>query len=783
MTAPDNEGSRGYNASPGFRRRVTAMRNRICDHGRKRKKTPRFQKRSPTLLVLVFAALGAGSLVLLTPGCRQEPSSRPAAESPAASSIIVTYSPNGPVVFKTSAAEFDLSPTGYLQSYLVSNGKRLTLDEPDADAAPESAEINGKNVGDFKLDFSHVKISEAGGKLGAQGKRVEVTARSGSPAAAEIERVMTFDVYDDFPNLVVMSEVYRNAGSKPVELGRVNFQAHRLNASLVDARVPPFRMWSFQGSSYKWGKDDVMEISERFAQPNLFGPPGKDGTGGGIPVVAFWTAAMGEAVGHLEPLPLALSIPVKVGKRGRVEVGLEMDAANTLRPGESFSTPQSFASVYHGDYYEPLSVYSRALQRRGWTLAKPDDQDYQISWCGWGYESEVTPAQMLGTIPKLKEFGIRWATLDDRWFDNYGDWNPRPDTFPGEAIRQMVNRFHQEGLFVQIWWLPLAVEDAQGRYESHRYGLANVAKEHPDWLILDKNGKHAHLTRGLAALCPALPEVEAYYRQVTERFIRDWDFDGHKLDNVFSVPPCYNPTHHHRTPDDSTLAMGDVYRIVFETTRQLKPESITQICPCGTPPSLAWLPYLDQAVTADPVGSVQVRRRIKMYKALLGPQAPVYGDHVELTAIRFTPGVEHDVGSDFASTVGPGGVVGTKFVWPDPGPHFREVLLTQEKEAVWKKWISIYNSKKLSRGVFLDLYTLGYDAPEGYAIAKDGNMYYAFFAPEKSWKGELELRGLDPGSYRVFDYENGKGLGTVTVPDGKLRAEFTHHLLLEVSHE
>jgi len=733
------------------------------------------------LSALVFAVLGAGSIALLTPSCRQEPS----AESPAPSSITVAYSPAGPMVFKTPSAEFDLLPSGYLQSFLVSNGKRLTLDEPDGDAAPESAEINGKNVGDFKLDFSHVKISEARGKLGAKGKRVEVTARSSSPAAVDIEKVMTFEVYDDFPNLLAMSEVYRNTGSKPIELGRVNFQAHRLNASLVDPHVPPFRMWSFQGSSYQWGKDDVMEISEKFAQPNLFGPPGKDGTGGGIPVVAFWTAAMGEAVGHLEPLPLALSIPVMVGKLGRVEVGLEMAAGTTLQPGESFSTPRSFASVYHGDYYEPLSVYSNALQRAGWALAKPDDQDYQISWCGWGYESEVTPAQMLGTIPKLKEFGIRWATLDDRWFDNYGDWNPRPDTFPGETIRQMVNRFHQEGLFVQIWWLPLAVEDAQGRYESHRYGLANVAKDHPDWLILDKNGKHAHLTRGLAALCPALPEVEAYYHQVAERFIRDWDFDGHKLDNVYSVPPCYNPKHHHRTPDDSTRAMGEVYRVIFETTRQLKPESITQICPCGTPPSLAWLPYLDQAVTADPVGSVQVRRRIKMYKALLGPQAPVYGDHVELTAIRFTPGVEHDVGSDFASTVGAGGVVGTKFVWPDPGPHFREVLLTPEKEALWKKWTSIYNSKMLSRGVFLDLYTLGYDVPEGYAIAKDGNMYYAFFAPDpaKPWRGELDLRGLDSGSYRVFDYENGKDLGTVTLPGSKLRAEFTHHLLLEVSHQ
>ena len=60
---------------------------------------------------------------------------------------------------------------------------------------------------------------------------------------------------------------------------------------------------------------------------------------------------------------------------------------------------------------------------------------------------------------------------------------------------------------------------------------------------------------------------------------------------------------------------------------------MTQSCPCGTPPSLAWLPFMDQAVTADPVGAVQVRRRIKMYKALLGPESAVYGDHVELTAM------------------------------------------------------------------------------------------------------------------------------------------------------
>jgi alpha-galactosidase len=725
------------------------------------------------------------ALALSLPSCKQQPPAEPAASGKTGTSVSVTTSPVGPIVFKTPTAEFELLTSGTLKGFLITEGQRLTLDEPGAEGPADSVEVNGIPAGGFRLDFDHVKISEATGELGHLGKRVEVSGLSSAKGAEGIEKSVTVEVYDDFPNLAVLSEAYRNTRSEAVRLGLLKFQEHRLNASLADPRVPPFRMWSFEGSSIAWGKDDVLELPANFSQANPFGPPGKDGIGGGVPVVAFWTRAVGEAVGHLEPLPLALSIPVKTGEHGRVGVALALDAATELRLDESFRTPRSFLSVYHGDYFEPLRIYSQALAREGRAATKSGGQDYEISWCGWGYESEVTPAQMLGTIPKLKEFGIHWATLDDRWFDNYGDWNPRTDTFPGDAVQRMVKSFHEQGIRVQIWWLPLAVEDGRGKYESHAYGLAKVVKEHPDWLILNKDGTHAHLTRGLAALCPALPEVQDYYRSLTEKFIRDWDFDGHKLDNVFSVPPCYNPKHHHRSPDDSTNAMGEVYRVIFETTRQLKPESVTQICPCGTPPNIAWLPFLDQAVTADPVGSVQVRRRIKMYKALLGPEAAVYGDHVELTKIRFSPKVEHDIGSDFASTVGAGGVVGTKFVWPDPGPHFSEVLLTPAKEAIWKKWTSIYNSKKLSRGEFLNLYTIGYDVPEGYAIAKDGRMYYAFFSPdpEKAWKGMVELRGLAVGRYHVLDYENGKDLGTVEGRDAKVSAEFTHHLLLEVSPE
>jgi alpha-galactosidase len=475
-------------------------------------------------------------------------------------------------------------------------------------------------------------------------------------------------------------------------------------------------------------------------------------------------------------------MPIRSEGDKPIEAHIELNEAGTLKPGETFSTPRSFVAIYSGDFYEPLRMYSLALQQEGWKIPKPTNQDYAVAWCGWGYEFDVTPKEMLGTIPELKKLGITWATLDDRWFDTYGDWRPRHETFPGDSMKQMVDDFHKDGIYAQIWWLPIAVEDGKGRWPSHKYIDAQVLKDHPDWLILDKNGNHARITRDLAAMCPALPEVQQYHKQLTERFIKEWGFDGHKLDNIYTVPACYNPKHKHKSPNDSINAMSEVYKEIFETTRALKPESVTQSCPCGTTPNMAWLPYMDQAVTADPVGGEQVRRRIKWYKALLGPEAAVYGDHVELSEMsRSGKDGWDEHGRDFASTLGTGGVVGTKFTWPDNNPARKKVALTPEKEEYWKKWIDLYNQKMLSRGTFRNLYVIGYDTPQGYAIEKDGKMYYAFFTKtaDTRFKGEIELRGLTAGKYRAVDYVNNKQLGTVDSANHKLSAEFKGHLLIE----
>jgi alpha-galactosidase len=691
-------------------------------------------------------------------------------------------------------AEFEISPAGYIRASLIRNSKTVTLDDPQRGAASPGCYpvIDGEPVEDFALGLENAKIRDLQSRNGPRGKQIDITG--GSRSHTNLEQRLTLDIYDDFPNLAIASVAYKNTGQSALQLDKLVSQQHSLNASLADAGVQPYELWSFQGASYEWGKETIFKMTAHFSQANVMGAMSSAGQGGGIPVVAFWTPTVGEAIGHAETMPQVLSLPVKVEGDRRISAAVVEEPAATIQPGESYTSPRTFVAVFAGDYYQPLRLYSKLLQREGWTPAQPNPEDYNANWCGWGYRSDVTPKEMLGTIPKLQEFAIKWATLDYRWFNNFGDWDARSSTFPDDTLKKLVDEFHAKGLKLQVWWVPLAVGDGQlweaiddeektpeARAEQRR--PAKVVDEHPDWLVLDKNGKHARAFLNRAVLCPALPAVQEYYREITARLIRDLGFDGSKLDMCFTVPECYNPAHQHQFPQDSVRAMGEVFKVIYETTRQLKPASVTQICPCGTVPNIAWLAYEDQAVTADPVGAVQVRQRIKMYKALLGPQAAVYGDHVELTTMKRVGKEYRELGVDFASTIGTGGVLGTKFTWPDYGPSFKDVYLNPEKQALWKKWIGIYNSKMLSTGKFLDLYVYGYDLPEGYAIEKDGKMYYAFFAPDptKSWKGRIELRGLSSEKYKVFDYVNQKELGRVEGPNGKLDAGFTQQLLLEVS--
>src|SRR5690606_1293249 len=278
--------------------------------------------------------------------------------------------------------------------------------------------------------------------------------------------------------------------------------------------------------------------------------------------------------------------------------------------------------------------------------------------------------------------------------------------------------------------------------------------------------------------CPAYQPTIDYYVALVTKAIGDWGFEGIKLDgqHLNAVAPCHNPTHKHASPNDSVDGLADFWMAIHKAAHDANPDAVVELCPCGTAFAFHNLPATDQYPASDPLSSWQVRTKGKSMKALMGSGSSFAGDHVELS----------DGGDDFASSVGIGAVVSTKFTWPRDTDNPTDTLppggfvLTPEKEALWRKWVGLYREHMLPRGEYLGgLYDIGFDRPEAHAISKGDAMYYAFYADEFS--GQVELRGLGAGRHRVRDLFNEVDLGEVDAGANTLKVAFQRFVLLQAT--
>jgi alpha-galactosidase len=645
--------------------------------------------------------------------------------------------------------EFDRS----MRSRLIARPGAAEIALGDFRAA-EVIEGGAGEVTEFTIaadnEGSHSVVEDA---IGA-GNRLVLDGTNGA-----WRKELTVTLYADFPTLAVIDVAYTNIGATAERIVRWTNRRF-LPSALPSGGDPAF--WSYLPGSYEKRPEWIRPLRVGFAQQNHLGMNAVD-YGGGTPLVDVWRRDVGIAVGHLGLGPEPVALPVAMRDRSGAELGIDFQIDRVIRPGERMQTLRTFVIVHAGDHFTPLSEYRRFMGRQGVSFRDFGDAAYQPIWCGWGYDRAVTVAQMKGTLGKAAELGFKWAVLDDGWQTSVGDWTPDAGKFPrGEAdMRGLTKSMRDAGLGPMLWWTPLTAHPA-----------SELLRAHPDYRLLGPDGKPQRISWWNSDwLCPAYAPVLEHTRALVTRFTTDWGYDGLKLDgqHLNAAPPCYNPAHHHPDPGASSRAMPAFFKLIDETARASKPAALIELCPCGTTYNFFTLPYTNLTAASDPENSWQVRIKGKTLKALMGPRAPYFGDHVELS----------DHGDDFASTIGVGGVVGSQFTLPGLGKSKRRWQLTPDKERVWKKWVAIYAAQLLSRGEYRGaLYDIGFDRPEAHAIAKDdGRMYYAFFA--RLFRGSVELRGLGQGEYTVRDYANDRALGTVRGPTARLPVRFAKHLLIE----
>jgi len=612
---------------------------------------------------------------------------------------------------------------------------------------------DGRRVDEFTLnDRSQQSVD------GPHGTGRALTAVGTS--ASGIEKTVRFELYQRHPGFAVLKVSYRNRSGQPAALSAW----HCANVTLVSAggehEEPEF--WTYSGSTHEDRRDWVQPVRAGFTQDNYMGMTASD-YGGGTPIVDVWRRDCGIAVGHLETTPRLVSLPVKHQADG-ASVGIAAKLKRSLAPNESLEIPESFITTHTGDYFTALVAYRQIMAERGLRPATPPEAAYEPIWCAWGYERECTPQLIEGTLPKVKDLGLKWAVIDDGWQSNVGDWNLDPAKFPKGAddMRRLVGKIRDETLKPRLWVAPLAA--APG---------SDLLHDHSDMLLLDRNGAPQLVSWWNSLyLCPAYGKTVEYHRALVRRFIGEWGFAGLKIDgqHLNGVAPCYNPKHQHARPEESVEKLQDLFQAMYTTALEIVPTAVMELCPCGTAYSFFEFASMNQAPASDPESSWQVRHKGKTLKALMGPSAAFAGDHVELS----------DGKDDFASTVGIGAVVSTKFTWPkDPKPK-DSFLLTPEKEALWRRWIALYNEHMLPKGTYRgELYDIGFDRPETHVVEKAGRLYYALYA--RSFKGSVPIRGLPPGKYRVRDYFHDRDLGEIAAPGGRLTVDFERFLVLEAS--
>jgi len=619
--------------------------------------------------------------------------------------------------------------------------------------------LKKQSIRDFNLqNFKQTTFTDSLGK----GLALNITGIF-SNDSLKIEKQVQVKIYEDFPQMAIFQVRYLNSGEKPIFV--CQWTNHHFLLLPETSTKPPY--WSFQAASYGERPDWVLPVKQGYSRENYQGMNASD-YGGGIPVVDLWRKDVGLAVGHLALKPKLVSLPVDYDSTAPgATLDINMVVNRHLKPGESLTTLPTFVLVHQGDFFKPLQLYSHLMQKRGVKFKPFPKTAYEPIWCAWGFERNFKVEQILRALPKVKELGLDWVVIDDGWQTAEGDWFLNPEKFPhgDRDMRALVDRIHALGLKAKLWFVPLAADPG-----------TKLLKEHPDLLLLNQDGSKQLITWWDSYyLCPDYQPTRDYFKKLIRKIMVDWDFDGLKLDGQHqnATPPCYNPAHHHLRQEESVEAVPDFFEMIYQTAIAAKPDAVVEICPCGDAASFYNMACENQPVASDPTSSWQIRLKGKTYKALMGPNVPYYGDHVELS----------DGKDDFASTIGIGGVPGTKFVWP-PGSYFNketgDISLTPQKEQVWRKWIHLYKTFQLAKGQYMgQLYDLGYDRPEAHVIQKGDTLFYAFYANDFS--GSIELRGLPANqTLTVVDYEHDRTLGTVDSQHPFLEVSFKRHLLIFV---
>ncbi len=210
-------------------------------------------------------------------------------------------------------------------------------------SASETVTTADKTATEFLLTSQKLEYTK---DTFGEGERLTVEGKAGT-----LTKTVAVTIYDDFPAMAFFDVQYTNTGKNKLAIKSWTNNAYTVNAQ-SSAPLPAF--WSYQSGSYEKRPNWILPLHAKFQQENYQGMNASD-YGGGTPIIDIWRRDVGIAVGHVEPRPKLVSLPVSMPDAGHAKIAVSFAKAISLNPGESFHTFRTFVAIHKETTFERSS--------------------------------------------------------------------------------------------------------------------------------------------------------------------------------------------------------------------------------------------------------------------------------------------------------------------------------------------------------------------------------------------------------------------------------------------
>ena len=351
--------------------------------------------------------------------------------------------------------------------------------------------------------------------------------------AAEVE----LRVYAGQP-AVALRVTLRNTGAEAVALRRAFpfvsgawWKRGSLRLAGRSSRFSVFKngwqSWSYAGGLPQGRRDPRPRVRTMVVWHSPGGAQPSQPHGGGVDVVSEEMGMLGDSALPAALLTGFLSANTWLGQiyyarnDGALAATVLLDGA-VLEPGASLALPPLWLAL--GPQAALPLAYAEAVAAE---LGARPSQPPPTGWCSWYYYftgvSEAGVVENLAALRSLeKRVPVDLVQIDDGYQTSIGDWLSINAKFPS-GMAALARRIRGDGYRPGLWLAPFTVA-----------ANSRLARDHPDWLVRDANGKPAFAGHNWGADLHALdtthPGAREWLRDVFSTIVRQWGYDYLKLD-------------------------------------------------------------------------------------------------------------------------------------------------------------------------------------------------------------------------------------------------------------